>query len=137
MKIYVLYPYIHKTWLCIRIHVYHTWFSPVKGHDVIVDLCPKYTSKTAPSIEWISSCIRVEKIGTNRQKALMEYLELVVGKVIWLVKYCLKLDYLCPYKRQISMLRLIASRGVRVHKNVAHLQRRYKGKTLYMGVAAM
>ena len=79
----------------------------------------------------------MEKIGTNRQKALMEYLELVVGKVIWLVKYCLKLDYLCPYKRQISMLRLIALRGVRVHKNVAHLQRRYKGKTLYMGVAAV
>ena len=31
---------------------------------------------------------------------------------------------LCLYKRQISMLRLIALRGVRAHKNMAHLQHR-------------
>ena len=28
-----------------------------------------------------------------------------------------------PYKRQISMLRFIALRGLRAHKNVAHFQR--------------
>ena len=32
---------------------------------------------------------------------------------------------LCPYKRQISMLRLIALQGIRAHKNVEHLQHRY------------
>ena len=34
------------------------------------------------------------------------------------------INALCPYKRQISMLRLIALRGVRAHENVKHLQRR-------------
>ena len=32
--------------------------------------------------------------------------------------------FLCPYKMQISMLRLIALREVREHKNVPHLQQR-------------
>ena len=40
--------------------------------------------------------------------------------------------FLCPYKRQISMLRFIALRGVRPHRNVAHLQ--HTGKTKYIGI---
>ena len=34
------------------------------------------------------------------------------------------INFLCPYKRQISMLRFITLRGVRAHENVEHSQRR-------------
>ena len=43
-------------------------------------------------------------------------------------------DYSKTYKRQISMLRLIALRGVRVHKNVEQSQ---AGKTLYIGIESV
>ena len=39
--------------------------------------------------------------------------------------------YLCPYKRQISMLRMIALQGVRAHKNVAYSS---TGKTFYITI---
>ena len=52
-----------------------------------------------------------------------------VKVILYVIKCKLKLKtihkcFLCPYKRQISMLRFIALRGVRAHRNVAHLQHR-------------
>ena len=60
----------------------------------------------------------------------MAFIRIISGisRLHWQYRLCaLKLKtihkcFLCPYKRQISVLRLTALRGVRAHKNVAHFQ---------------
>ena len=72
----------------------------------------------------------MSKSSSMKTCTCMAFIRIISGisRLHWQYRLCaLKLKtihkcFLCPYKRQISVLRLTALRGVRAHKNVAHFQ---------------